>query len=184
MFKNYHIHALVLKRRNVFETDKILTLFTRRFGKISVIAKGIRKIHSKKAPHLEVFSHVALYLATGKSLDIIIEAQTLHSFSFMRGSIDKIAYAYRLVEQIDRLCPERQPHEVVYTLLLHSLEKLNTIALVNIDEVTDRFTYTLLQQLGYLSHEQKVAGNDLDRYLEQIMETKLASNHLLSKIST
>src|SRR5260221_14392220 len=73
----YTAESIVLKRRNVGEADRILTIFTKRFGKMRVIAKGVRRITSRRAGHIEVFSHVVLTLHAYKNMDIVSKAAAI-----------------------------------------------------------------------------------------------------------
>jgi len=58
----YKTEAIVLKRVNVGEADKILTLYTPNPGKLSAIAKGVRRPKSKLGGHLELLTHSSLML--------------------------------------------------------------------------------------------------------------------------
>ena len=73
-FRSYRAEAIVLKHHDWGEADRILTAFTREHGKLRVIAKGVRKIRSRRAGHLEPFTHVMLQLAKSKELPIVTQA--------------------------------------------------------------------------------------------------------------
>src|SRR3990167_9657707 len=96
--------GIVIKRTNYSETDKILTIYSKTNGKLIALAKGIRKINSKKAPHLELFNNIRVSIISSKFLDIITEARTIDFFRLIRVQLERTAYAYRIVELIDRLC--------------------------------------------------------------------------------
>ncbi|PIZ97846.1 MAG: DNA repair protein RecO, partial [Candidatus Levybacteria bacterium CG_4_10_14_0_2_um_filter_35_8] len=57
---SYKTEGIVIKRRNLGEADKILTIFTKRYGKIQVKAPGIRKINSRRSPHVELLNYSAI----------------------------------------------------------------------------------------------------------------------------
>ena len=61
--RSYRTEALVIRHTNFGEADRILTLYSREKGKIRVVAKGVRKLKSRKAGHLEPFTRVQLQLA-------------------------------------------------------------------------------------------------------------------------
>ena|SRR3989344_9674800 len=182
MKRSFKTEGVVLKRRNFGEADKLLTVFTPFYGKIAVLAKGIRKIHSRKAPHLEVFSHVNLFIACGKSLDIVTEVETLETFHFLRTQLTRIAYAYRTVEEVDRLCAEKEVHKEIFPLLLNILRKLNDKKITNVEIIVEEFTCQLLWILGYLPRENILKGETLSRFLENVMERHLKSDSFLTKI--
>jgi len=52
--KSYKTEGIIIKRKNFGEADRILTIFTKNKGKISIVAKGVRKINSRRAPHIEL----------------------------------------------------------------------------------------------------------------------------------
>ena len=68
---SYLTKGIVIGRTNFGEADRIVRFFTPDRGKLSAIAKGIRKIKSRSGGHLELFGEVSLMLATGRGLDIV-----------------------------------------------------------------------------------------------------------------
>lgn len=178
----FSAEVIVLKRKNLGETDKIFTFFSKQKGKIAAIAKGVRKINSRKAPHLEVFTHTKLFITSGKTLDIITEAQTIHGFANIRKNLERVVYAYKLVEQIDRLCPENVPHQNIFTDLLQTLELFNNSSELSVPTVNEEFSSRLLSELGYLEKGKNLYGEILDQYLKSILEKELKSDRLLTKI--
>ncbi len=143
----YRTRAIILKRREQGEADRVITIFTPDFGKRVIIAKGIRKPTSRKAGHLEPFTHVSLMLARGKTWDIVTSAQTISSFRKLREDLDLTAYAYYFCELLDAFVQEEDPHPELYDLLLdafHYLEKSPVPAL------TARwYELSLLKLAGY-----------------------------------
>lgn len=159
-----------------------MTIFSNKQGKFSVVAKGTRRIHSRKAPHLELFKRVQLFIARTRSLDIITEATTIESYQFLRGHLERVAYAFRMMEIIDRLCPERDFHPVVYSSLVSTLRKLNSPEQISVEEIVDRFTCQVLWELGYLPRTTKLTGEKLHEFLITVMEKTLTSDRFLTKI--
>lgn len=183
MLRTYKIEGIVIKRINFSEADKLLSIFTKTLGKIVVLAKGIRKIHSRKAAHLEMFNNVSLQVASGRSIDIVTEAQTLRSFPNIRKHLPRLALAYQVAEEIDRLCPERETYQSIYLLLLWILKHFDVEErLENPIGLVDYFTRFLLVDLGFLPRDNKLTGDKLNVFLEQVMERKLKSNSLLIKL--
>jgi DNA repair protein RecO (recombination protein O) len=81
----YPTPAIVIGRINLGEADRILTLITPDYGKLRVSIRGVRKIRSRLAGHVELFSQVRLMLATGKSLDVVTSAELVHSVDSILG---------------------------------------------------------------------------------------------------
>ncbi|HHB90836.1 MAG TPA: DNA repair protein RecO [Anaerolineae bacterium] len=143
----YRTRAIILKRREQGEADRVITLFTPEYGKRVVIAKGVRKPTSRKAGHLEPFTHVALLLAKGKTWDIITSAQTITSFRALREDLDRTAYAYYFCELLDAFVQENDPHPELYDLLLTTFRRLETTP--NLTLTARWYELALLKGVGF-----------------------------------
>lgn len=179
--RSYKTEGIVLKRTNFSETDKILTIFTKNHGKLHLIAKGIRKTTSRKAPVLEPFSLVRLFIANGRNLDIIMEADMVDNFREIRKDLTKIASACQCLELVDRLAPEKQVNRSLFELLRITLSKLNDDHSTTI--ITD-FINQLLWDLGYLEIGKSIPENEATNFVEDIMEHRLKSDQLLTRIKS
>ncbi len=179
----FETHAIILKRRNIAETDRILTIFSKEYGRIRVYARGIRRVHSRRAGYLEVFSHTMLILHRGKTWDSVTEAAPIHAFSAIRESLSRVSHAYYLCELVDVLLPERQEHRDVYTLLLNALTALNDIVRVDPVAVSKQFALELLRCLGYLARDRTLPSGQIDPYIETIIEKRIRSHRLLTKFT-
>lgn len=123
--KLYKTEGIVLKRTNFKESDLILTIFTRDFGKISVIAKGARRPSSKFVGHLELFSDLKIMLVSGKNLDILSQTEVLRYFKGIRENLLKTGLAFYIAELIDKILAERQENYQIFELLRKTLFFLN-----------------------------------------------------------
>lgn len=179
----YKTTAIILKRRTTGETDRILTLFSKQYGKIKVIAKGVRKTSSKRSPHLELFTHVDLVLHKGKIWDSVTEVSTLDIFQGLRKHLSRIAIAYYLCELVDRLLPERQEHADVFSLLVKSFHTLNDGAYTKGREFCEKRSLALLQMLGYIPDKHAMDFMEIQAFIEHIIGRRLNTHVLLTKIS-
>ena len=75
MTNTYKTEAIIIKRMNLGEADRIVTAFSRDFGKIRFVAKGVRRIKSKFGGSVEPFYKSELLIVNGKSLDILSNAE-------------------------------------------------------------------------------------------------------------
>ncbi len=177
----YTVEAVVLKRKVSGEADRILTVFSKQFGKIRVLAKGIRKIRSRRAGHLEVFSRVVLTLHSHGSMDIVSEAQIVDGGSFVSRDPGKVAYAYCICELVDQLLADHQEHSDIYedlTLSLETLMQKNTSQ--EWQEIMSEFVHKMLWNLGFLPNARHIAADLLRPYIENITERKLKTWPLLT----
>jgi DNA repair protein RecO (recombination protein O) len=145
--RSYRAQAIVLGHIEYGEADRILRLFTYEKGKITAIAKGVRKIRSRKAGHLEPFTHVNLFLAKGRDMDIITQAETVDGFMGLREDLRRVAYANYIVEVLDRFTYEEGPNVGVFRLLVNTLSHLEKQD--NLETVTHFYEVRLLDHLGF-----------------------------------
>ena len=120
----YRTRAIILKGRDQGEADRVLTVFTPDQGKRTFLARGIRKPASRKAGHLEPFTHVALLLAKGRTWDLITQAETINSYRRLREDLDRAAHAYYFAELVDAFMEDEDSHPQVFDLLQAGLAHL------------------------------------------------------------
>jgi DNA repair protein RecO (recombination protein O) len=144
----YRVEAIVLRRTDHGEADRLLTLFTPDLGKLRAIAKGARKPSSRKSGHVELFTHTHLLIAEGRQLDIVTQADTLDAFLPLRENLERVGYAYYLAELVDKFSEEGTENRAVFDLLLHALGALGEQS--NEPDLLARFfELRLLQYVGY-----------------------------------
>jgi DNA repair protein RecO (recombination protein O) len=125
---SYSTEAIILKRSDLGEADRIVTMFTPYKGKFHAIAKGSRRPVSKLAGHLELLNRSQLQVAVGRNLDIITQAEVRENFLRLRTELWHMTCGFYLAELVDRFVEERVPHSDIYTLLLQTLRYLDADA--------------------------------------------------------
>ena len=178
----YKAEGIILKRKNVGEADRIVTIFTKEHGKIRAIAKGIRKMTSRRAPHLEIFMRVQVMVHTGKTMESISEVTPIEVYEDIRTDLSRVSIAYYLCELIDSLMPEKQEHADVFTLLTQALEDVRTSPVSGIYKVSKTCTLELLWALGYLPHGKMISGEELQNFIETITERRMKSTHFARQL--
>lgn len=168
--KLYKAEGVILSRRNFGEADKILTVFTKEYGKIRLIAKGIRRIKSKRAPHLEPFIQCLLVVHKGQTLDSVVEVTPITIFEHIRIDLTKISIAYVYCELVSMLLAEKQEHRDIYALLVHALQTQLSVR---------EFTLELLWTLGFLPRTKRLTGEKLQAFVESITERRLRTPKLV-----
>lgn len=119
--RTYRTEAIVLKRSNFMEADRLLTLFSLERGKIRAIAKGARKPQSRKTGHVELFMRTRFLIAEGRNLDIITQAEMVEAYPQLREDLVRTTYASYAGELLDRFTVEEDPHPQLYDLLADAL---------------------------------------------------------------
>ena len=176
----YKADAIILKRRNSGETDRIITVFTKEYGKLRLIAKGIRKVTSRRAPHLEVFTRVNLVIYRGKSLDSISDVSPVEIFEGIRSDLGRVSIAYFYCELIDSLLPEKQEHKDIFDLFFGSLQALKSDTYKN----SRQFALELLWRLGFLPRSKSLKGDSLKSFIESITEKHLKTPNFARHIAS
>jgi DNA repair protein RecO (recombination protein O) len=123
--RSFRVEAIVLRHADFGEADRLLTLYTRERGKLRAVAKGARRIKSRKAGHLEPFTRVALMLARGHDLWIVTQADTVDAYLTLRDDLVRTAIASTVVELLDRFTYEDESENVnIFRLLADTLDRI------------------------------------------------------------
>lgn len=169
-------NCLIIKRQNVLEADRLLTVITEDYGKLKVVAKSSRKINSKLAGHLEPFTLSALNIVEGKNFGIVTYARIKRVFGINQNDLNTIATAYLIMEAVDKLIPLEQKNTLVFDLLVECFEA--------IEESTDLEMvklYFLLKLLIYTGHKPNLSiKSDSSSYFFDIENgeiTVITSSH-------
>ena len=122
----YRDEAVVLRTHKLGEADRIITMLSRRHGKVRAVARGVRRTTSKFGARLEPFSHVDLQFATGRTLDLITQAVTLHPYSEpLAHDYERYTTGQVMIETADRLVTEEgEPALQQFQLLVGALQAL------------------------------------------------------------
>jgi DNA repair protein RecO (recombination protein O) len=117
----YRTEGIVIARRDQGEADRVLRLATPD-GKVDVLAKGARKIRSRKAGHIELFTRSSFVVSRVPNYwDIISQAETLDPHTELRSDLLRGTYARYAVELLDRFFTEGEGGTAVFDLLDHTL---------------------------------------------------------------
>ncbi len=147
-FRSFRVEAVVLRHSDYGEADRLLTLYTRQLGKTRAIAKGARKIASRKAGHIEPFTHVRLQLAKGRDMLIVTQADTVDAYQPLREDLILTSQAAYILELLDRFTYEDElENSVIFRLLTDTLARLASKADPWL--VTRYYEMRLLDHLGF-----------------------------------
>lgn len=152
---NIKTEAVVLRKRSLPNEDFILSFFTMELGKVTIFAKGIKKITSRRLPHLQTGNLVNTVLHQSKDHWYLQETTLISAFSKIKESSEKLNWNYALLFLVDRLLPEQQKEEVLYA----TLKKF----LVTLSSTTDSastfglFANKMLRELGYTKEEKTLS---------------------------
>jgi len=171
MDKRYTSSGIVLVRRNYSEADRIIKIFTPDRGKVTLLAKGIRKLKSRKRGSLEVFSKIKFSASQTKTFDIITEVDAQDLYNEIRASLRRSSLAYYFVEVVEKITADSQRHELVYEYLVEFMERLKTSK--SLKTLRMEFVYKILVCLGFWPSERKI--ENADSVLAAVLERNVNS---------
>ena len=124
-FRSFRVEAVVLRHSDYGEADRMLTLYTRQFGKTRALAKGARKIASRKAGHIEPFTYVKLQLAQAREMPLITQADTVDAYQPLREDLILTSHASYVLELLDRFTyADDTENSTLFRLLTDTLSRL------------------------------------------------------------
>ena len=119
--------GVILRAIDIKEADRILEIYTDDLGKIRAVARGVRKISSRLAGHLEPFTYVDLMLAQGRGdLPTITGAKALEHYPALRRDLGRVAPAAYISELVSKLTPDGQGSKRFPDLIRYALRGLDT----------------------------------------------------------
>jgi DNA repair protein RecO (recombination protein O) len=204
MDETKHSQAIILNRSDYRESDSLITCYTRNFGKLSLVARGTKKIKSKLAGHLEPISLTDILIIKGKGFDYVGSALMADAYLGIKDNLNKIYYAGRVVGWFNRLVKDGQIDERLFLLLGRWLEVLDNYPAEEFTKENGElffifFALKLMAELGYkpemyncLNCQEKIkpgknyfnlknGGIICEKCLEEErQEQEIASNELLT----
>jgi recombinational DNA repair protein (RecF pathway) len=122
----YRDDGIVLRTQKLGEADRIISILTRRNGRIRAVAKGVRRTKSRFGARLEPFTHVDLLLYTGRSLDVITQAETVRPYGEpLAADYPRYTSGTAMLETAERFTPvEKEPLIRQFLLLIGGLRAL------------------------------------------------------------
>ncbi|OGC91965.1 DNA repair protein RecO [Candidatus Amesbacteria bacterium RIFCSPHIGHO2_02_FULL_47_9] len=178
---SYTDEGVVIKRFNYGEANKLLTLFTRNHGKVTIKAIGLRRSTSKRVGLLELFNHIKFHAVFGRGeIDTLTEVQLIESHPYWRKHLGRVTLAYQMAEVIDKLTPDHQPHPEIFEVLKSSFLEIGNLK-IDWKLKIENWKLQILQELGYWSRDKGFPG-DIDKYIEELINRPLHSPKLLSKL--
>ena len=172
--RSFKTEGVILKRRNFGEADRILTVFTLHKGKISVIAKGVRRITSRRAGNVELLNRVSMYLYQAKGMPILTEAESLNNFSKLKEDLKLSTYVYHIIEVVEKLTAENQENRILYEHLVEVLKRLER----NPRQILVRaFEAKILSNQGFVSFREVRDFGDVGEVLKKIEVSLILPQH-------
>lgn len=154
--RNSRLEGVVVGRKDFGESDRVIVIFTERQGKVGALAKGVRKITSRRLGALELGNQIKALVHHGKSFDIITEVEVVDDCNVRRDAV-RLGGIIFLSELVNSLLPEGEKNPGIYQ---EFLRVRNLVKIGRVEEVVF-FEANLLRALGY----------GLDNKIEELLKS-------------
>ncbi len=160
----YKYTGIILGKRDIGETDRIYNVYTLEQGKISAIARGVRKGKAKLAGHLENFYLVDLTVMKNRGLGNISSSIVENNFFNLHQDLESLKEVFEVIKIFTRLINDEEKDNEVFALLLEYLETMNmvnesqedlSVFKIKKNLVTQGFLFKLLDLAGYRAETNK-----------------------------
>lgn len=166
-----HDIGFVIRRVNLGEADRFVTIFTQNNGKVEVLAKGVRKITSKRSSHIELLNLVRFHSVKTSKNFILTEVELVDSYEGRKADLKQCEIAFFVCELIDNLCPHGQVSPELFSIVVTFLKRG-----AHSDEALLEFETQILSTLGYWNVEKKFSTEEESRlFIESLIERKMKS---------
>ncbi|MBC8145261.1 MAG: DNA repair protein RecO [bacterium] len=120
--------AIVLHARRFRESSKIVTLYTRQYGKISVVAKGVMQPRKTVAALLQPMAVVSavIYMKDGRELQNLSTTEPLERYGRIAESLERMSAGLAIVELVNATMHHQDPNDELYETIVHALRALNS----------------------------------------------------------
>lgn len=169
MIRSLKTEAIVLKKKDLLNKDVLISLFTQDLGRLTVFAKGVKKITSRRSPHLQTGNLIDVLVSHKNDYHYLQESQLISGFSELKKDEDKVKQLYSFLFVLDRLLPEQQKEIKIYDLtknFLINLSKSSKAETIIVKYLTDIMIF-----LGYL--DKKISQTELKSLIEEIINEKI-----------
>lgn len=175
MTRSSKVRGYILKKKDLPYKDQVVTIYTKQFGKIVLIAKGIRTARSKRAGHIQTGSLIEFEFIEKSGLSLLTHTTLISGFTVIRDDYRKTRFLFCFLFVVDKLLPELQEDEEVFSLLHQYVLHLS---LNSIPQVQWFNTYLnrLMQVLGYASTNQ---NQDSISFIEQLIDEKIPIHDIM-----
>lgn len=170
--------GIVLRSVDFFEADRLVGILSHYHGYQEYLAKGARRLNSKKAPHLDLLNQVKFQIGRGNSPQMLIQAEAINYFPEIKKSLEKTRFSLTVSEVITNLVAPEEEDKEMYLSLSNFFISLNLAG--SPDEVASlvsRFGQYIIKHLGY-PPPNTFTTPDLTTYFETLISKRLISRQL------
>lgn len=123
--ESFNVDGVILNTINFGDYNRVVTLYTKEFGKIEVNAYGCRRARSPLSGAIQMFNHIRAEVKHGSHVDTIRDAEVLNFYSNLTADIDRLSYAAIFFEIVNKMTLPKVCEVGIYNLLINSLPAFN-----------------------------------------------------------
>lgn len=168
-FRGLKFEAVVLKKIHLLNKDVLISLFTEELGRVTVFAKGVKKITSRRSPHLQTGNLINVLVSHKNEHYYLQESELLSGFSELKKDEKKVRQLYSFLFVLDRLLPELQKEIRIYNLTKNFFIDLSKSTYSK--EIIMKYLTETMKIMGYLDKE--VSRTELKSLIEEIINEKI-----------
>jgi DNA repair protein RecO (recombination protein O) len=161
--------AVVLKKKDLLNKDVLISLFTQDLGRLTVFAKGVKKITSRRSPHLQTGNLINVLISHRNEHYYLQESEMISGFSELKKESGKVEQLYSFLFVLDRILPEQQKETKIYNLTKNFLIDLSKP--IKSGSVLFKYLTSAMKSMGYLDKE--VGRAELRSLIEEIINEKI-----------
>ncbi|MEK7453171.1 MAG: DNA repair protein RecO [Patescibacteria group bacterium] len=156
--KMYPTLGIIIKKQDKGENDKIVTLLTKEYGKLDLIARGVRKNKSKLASHTELFSLSEIGFVLGKGKSVLVSACEINVFVCIKSNSEKLKTADCIADLVCKYILQDNGDENIFNLVNQAFSYMNEkeFSSLEMEYFLRYFEFKFLATLGYQPQEKDI----------------------------
>ena len=125
--ETFKIEGVILRTTDFGDANRVVTIYTKDFGKLELNAYGCRRAKSSMSGALQIFNHITAEVSHGAKVNTIREADVVNFYGNLTADIERLSYAAIFFEIVNRMTLPKFPEPELYNLLIKSLPALNNL---------------------------------------------------------
>jgi len=169
MIRSLKTEAVVLRKKDLLNRDVLISFFSENLGRLTVFAKGVKKITSRRSPHLQTGNLINVIISHKRDHYYLQESHLISGFSELKKDENKVSQLYLLLFVLDRILPEQQKETKIYNLTKNFFIDLSKSP--KSETIIIRYLTEAMKMMGYL--DKKVSQAELKSLIEEIINEKI-----------
>jgi len=175
MIRSLKTEAIVLRKKDLLNRDVLISFFSQDLGRLTVFAKGVKKITSRRLPHVQTANLINCVLYKKDERFFLQETSLVSGFSQIKNNQEKMQVLYQLFFAVERLLPDHQPETTVYRLVMKFLIELSNSERAE-ETLLTKYLNKILKALGYFNEDKSFP--ELIHAIQEIIHEKMPELHL------